>query len=128
MSLTVVSWNVLADAYIKPEYYPHVDPALLVAGARTQAIVEQVVTFKAEVVCLQEVEPALVAALKARGLTVHYARKRGRPDGCAIVSTLPAGDLRTVTFSDGAPARADSGHVALFATIADMTIATTHLR
>ncbi|HEX4385665.1 MAG TPA: endonuclease/exonuclease/phosphatase family protein [Myxococcales bacterium] len=126
--MIVVSWNVLADAYLRPEYYRRVDPALLVKGARTQAIVEKVIGFEAEVVCLQEAEPALVEALRARQLTVHFAQKHGRPDGSAIVSKLTAENIRALHYDDGAPDRAGSGHVALLATIAGLTIASTHLR
>jgi endonuclease/exonuclease/phosphatase family metal-dependent hydrolase len=123
----IVSWNVLADAYLRPEYYRRVDPALLIKGTRTQPIVEKVSGFEG-IVCLQEVEPALVEALRQRGLTVHFAQKRGKPDGCAIVSSRAADGVRALHYGDGAPDRADSGHVALLAELAGLTIASTHLR
>jgi endonuclease/exonuclease/phosphatase family metal-dependent hydrolase len=117
---------VLADAYIRATYYPRTDPALLRRGARTQAIVDRIERDPAEVFCLQEVEPALVTAALERlaGWDVHYEQKPGKPDGCAILARpgVAIADVRGLLFGDG------SGHVALFATVAGVRIATTHLR
>jgi endonuclease/exonuclease/phosphatase family metal-dependent hydrolase len=127
-----MSWNVLADAYIRPAYYPAVDPALLRPGARTQAIADLVDASDADVACLQEVEPAVLRAL-ARW-DVHHAKKRGKPDGCVIAARRRAviEEVRTFAFADGAPDREDSGHVALIAIAsiggARVQLATTHLR
>jgi mRNA deadenylase 3'-5' endonuclease subunit Ccr4 len=131
----LVSWNVLADAYVQPSYYPAVDPALLARGARTAAIVAQLAASGADVACLQEAEPTLVDALRAAGgWDVHYASKRGRPDGLAVLArgAVRVADVRTLVFADGAPDRDDSGHIALCATLIDgalrCELATTHLR
>ena len=127
-----MSWNVLADAYIKPTYYPAVDPALLRPGARTRAIVDRIDTSDADVACLQEVEPAVLHALTRWDL--RRAQKRGKPDSCVIAARRRAAitDVRTIAFADGAPDRADSGHVALIAIVslggARVQLATTHLR
>lgn len=133
--LRLVSWNVLADSYIRSSFYPRTDPALLAPGARTHAIVRCLADSVAEVACLQEVEPPLIEAIeRAGGWIVHVAWKRGRPDGCALLArrgaTLDA--VRALAYSDGGPDRADSGHVALVASAragaASFQIATTHLR
>ena len=131
----LITWNVLADAYVKPQYFPRVDPALLAPGVRTPPIVAALAAGPADVVCLQEVEPATVEAIRATGgWDVHFASKIGRPDGCAILARRAArlSDVRTLAFADGAPDRTDSGHVALVATVhgaaQPLQLATTHLR
>lgn len=133
--IRLLSWNVLADAYIRARFYPRVDPALLAPGARTHAIVRYLVEGDADVACLQEIEPPLIDAIdRAGGWTVHAAMKPGKADGCAIVArrgaTLDA--VRRIAYADGAPDRRDSGHIALLAMLragqATYQIATTHLR
>lgn len=127
-----MSWNVLADAYVRPAYYPAVPPALLRPGARTQAIADLIEASDADVACLQEVEPPVLRAL-ARW-DVRHAPKAGKPDGCVIAARRGAviEEVRTLAFADGAPDREDSGHVALIAIVsiagARVQIATTHLR
>jgi mRNA deadenylase 3'-5' endonuclease subunit Ccr4 len=65
---------VLADAYVRASYYPRSDPALLRRGARTQAIVDHLVRDPADVFCLQEVEPALIAAASRNRASPTAAR------------------------------------------------------
>lgn len=62
--LTLLSWNVLADPYVRRGYYPSTPPALLAPGARTRAIVDRLVRSAAALICLQEVEPPVFAALR----------------------------------------------------------------
>jgi endonuclease/exonuclease/phosphatase family metal-dependent hydrolase len=132
MRWCLMSWNVLADAYIRPHFYPAVDPALLRPGARTRAIADLIEASDADVACLQEVEPAVLGALP--GWDVRHAKKRGKPDGVAIAARRRAAieEVRTLAFADGAPDREDSGHVAVIAIVAlaglRVQIATTHLR
>lgn len=130
-----MTWNVLADAYVKPQYFPSCDPALLVPGVRTRPILSHVAACPADVVCLQEIEPQVVQAFRDTGAwDVHFASKIGRPDGCAILArrAVRLANVRTVEFRDGAPDRQDSGHVALAATVqveqGELQIATTHLK
>jgi endonuclease/exonuclease/phosphatase family metal-dependent hydrolase len=120
---------VLADAYVRSEYFPRADPAHLQRGVRTSAIIEAIGEL-GDVVCLQEAEPALVEAIAAArgGWTVRYAQKRGKPDGVAIVARpgVALTDVDTIVYADG------TGHVALVATIRvgarDVRLATTHVR
>jgi mRNA deadenylase 3'-5' endonuclease subunit Ccr4 len=125
----LVSWNVLADAYIQRRFYPHSPEPVLVSGARTGAIVELLAQSAADLACLQEVEPPLVEALAQRGgWRVEYAPKRGKPDGIAMLARgrVTLSDVTTVAFGDG------SGHVALLATVHAgelvCRVATSHLR
>lgn len=65
---------------------------------------------------------------------MHYAQKRGKPDGCAVLArrTAMLEGVRTIEFEDGVPDRANSGHVALIATVRvgddRCRVATTHVR
>jgi mRNA deadenylase 3'-5' endonuclease subunit Ccr4 len=131
----LMSWNVLADAYIQPRFYPRVDPALLVPAARTQSIIDYLDTSDADVACLQEIEPALVAALEHAGeWRVHFMQKRGKPDGVAVLARrgVVVEGMRGFEFEDGVPDRPNSGCIALIASLrldeGRCRIATTHIK
>lgn len=134
--MRLVTWNILADAYIRADYYPRSDPHLLTWGARTAAVLDAIEAEPADLFCLQEVEPRFITTARKRlvGWTVCFETKRGKPDGIAMLArpAVPLEDLRAIVFADGAPDREDSGHVALLATIQigslPVRIATTHLR
>jgi endonuclease/exonuclease/phosphatase family metal-dependent hydrolase len=111
---TLLSWNVLADAYVRAAHYPQTPAHLLAGGARTAAIVERLAACHADVICLQEAEPPLVDAARARleRYGLWYLRKRGgKPDGCAtFVRGLAVQSVEEIVYADGDP---PSGHVAL---------------
>lgn len=125
--LTVVSWNVLAGAYVKPEWYPYTAPELLDPASRDARVVEAVAGLSAaDAICLQELEEPTFAALVA-GLDAfegRLVRKRGKPDGCAIFvrRALGAPEFRELVYGDG------TGHVAAAAVVGGIGIATTHLK
>lgn len=131
MKIDLVSWNVLADAYVRPGYFPRTPDRLLAPGARVAKILEKVVGTGADVLCLQEVEPGLVAAIEGLGaFDVRYLQKgRGKPDGCALVTrraTVVVEEVRELAYPDG------SGHVALLARVRTgdcvLGVATTHVK
>ncbi|MEP7123447.1 MAG: endonuclease/exonuclease/phosphatase family protein [Byssovorax sp.] len=137
--LTVLSWNVLSDAYVRPGYFPHTDPALLAPGVRTPRIVARLVALAPDVVCLQEVEPALFEAVRAAlaplGFSGRFLQKRRKPDGCATFvrrAALAIESFQEMAYPDGAPDRADSGHVALLSVLhasgQRIGVANTHLK
>lgn len=144
MQLTVVTYNVLAQAYTDPSYYPHLDPADLAPERRQPVLLDQLVQLAqqgAQVILLQEVEPALHQRLEPRlrslGYQGVYAQKgAGRPDGCATFyhEQLALRDQRVLRYADGVAGRADSGHLALILSLmhpahpAPLRIANTHLR
>lgn len=80
----VASWNVLADAFARPDWFPGVDPALLAPGARHDGIARVLDRMDVDVVLLQEAEPALLDALVGWG-GVEFAQRPGKPDGCAVL-------------------------------------------
>lgn len=128
--LCLVTWNVLAEAYVQRRFYPSSPQAVLERGGRTRAIVEYLAASTADLACLQEVEPPLIEAVRRANdwRDVEYAPKRGKPDGVALLARRRAKlrDLATLAFDDG------SGHVALLATVSagglTCRVATTHLR
>ena len=128
--LRVVSWNVLADAYVRDEYYPRSAPSVFDRAARRKRVVERLESYaSADVLCLQEVDGALFAAAEeALGDTSgRHFKKRGRGEGCAIfVSKARAAsaelEWRELAYSDM------SGHVALGVSFAGLTVVTTHLK
>ena len=132
--LRVVSWNVLADAYVRDEYYPRSDPSVFDRAARRKRVVERLCRYQreeaaADVLCLQEVDGALFgAAEEALGdFSGRHFKKRGRGEGCAIFvrNARAASDeleWREIVYADM------SGHVALGVSFAGLTVVTTHLK
>lgn len=87
-SFRIASYNVLADSYVKPQWYPDVDPEVLRWDRRKFALAERVVRLDADIICLQEAEADAYALLelnlRTKGYDGVYAKKgRDRPDGCA---------------------------------------------
>lgn len=125
--MRVISWNVLADAYVRREYFPRTPDALLEPSARRAAVAERAAALDPDVLCLQEVEAPLFEALQRR-LTEHvgcWARKgRAKPDGCAVFVRAALGPVtdERLEFEDG------TGHVALLVRLPALGVATTHLR
>jgi len=123
MDLRVATWNVLCDAYVEPEYFPHTPAAILDPDRRRAALLDRIRSLDVDILCLQEVDAGLAAAIRAVGLDGRYAPKGGgKPDGCATVSRLPVRSERTLAYADG------SGHVALFVELDGVTVANTHLK
>ena len=88
LPLAVASYNVLADAYVRPERYAGVPLVALDFMSREPLLLRRVAGLGADVVCLQEVEhalyPTLEDYLRPQGYVGHYARKgNNKPDGCA---------------------------------------------
>jgi len=79
---------VLAEALCDPDRFADVDPAALHPGRRRAAVVAVVVRWVAavDVVCLQEVDDALCAALEEAGLWVDVAVHDDGVHGVAVVA------------------------------------------
>jgi len=121
MPLSAVTYNVLASAYIRRAWYPRTSPLVLDPAWRVPALVQHVANFKADLICLQEVEPETFAALRISlgeaGLAGQYASKGAqRPDGLAIFyrrEKLALASTRVLAYADGMGAEPDSGYIAL---------------
>src|SRR5918999_4186303 len=121
MSFTVATYNVLASAYIQRAHYPRTPAMVLNPAWRVPALVQYISRLKADILCLQEVEPETFVALRTSlgetGYGAQYARKYARrPEGCAIFYKQNAFELlgaHVIAYADGAGAAPDTGHIAL---------------
>jgi mRNA deadenylase 3'-5' endonuclease subunit Ccr4 len=120
MAITIVSCNVLANSYIRPEWYPRTPARVLDWSRRRPALVEHVAAQSADVICLQEVEADLFDALEERlaplGYAGRYLQKAGKPDGCATFFRSNRCEWRAEHhwyYRDGRGSQPDSGHLAL---------------
>ncbi len=120
-TICVVSYNILADAHIRTEWYPDTPAKLLWWEHRKNRLVKRIRDFSADLVCLQEVEPHvfefLETILKPDGYCGVYAQKGNhKPDGCATflkTASIVLADYQTIYYSDRAGGDLHSGHLAL---------------
>jgi endonuclease/exonuclease/phosphatase family metal-dependent hydrolase len=121
--MRVVSYNVLADGYVRRSYYPLTPPELLEPGRRRAALVRHILALGADILCLQEVEPATLAALGGAPLV---AQKRGKPDAVATLVGRPVAAHAVLEYPDA------TGHVALLVAVEDggglIGVANTHVK
>ncbi len=133
--IVVASWNVLAAAYVRADWFPFSSEADLDPERRFAAVVERAAGLDADVLCLQEVERPCFEALRARleplGYSGHLGMKgHGKPDGCAAFirtdGAIRVVAVERVAFDDG------TGHLALIAELEvagrAVSIAGTHLK
>ncbi len=94
---SVVTYNVLAQAYLYQERY-HRSPAEAIdADRRRRQVVSRIALADADLLCLQELEPDVCQAVSARLATNHgwaYARRGQRPEGVAIFARRSSFDWR----------------------------------
>lgn len=127
--LRCATFNVLADAYLGYGDYSHVDPALLVPGARLDALVRQVngpLLGGVDIIGLQEADRSLVEAFEddERWQTLWSPKRRNKPDGCLtlVKNNVEIADYNSFSYSD------ESGHVFQIVQIGHVAIANTHLK
>ncbi len=138
--MRLVSFNVLADSYVRPEWYTDTDKALLGSGQRLPALKSLVASLAADVICLQEMESncfdSLASFLKARNYGGCLMLKgQGKPDGCAVfynTRTLAEPVMARFDYEDEGPGRKRSGHLVQIATFtlggSVMGVANTHIK
>lgn len=139
-SFRIASYNILANSYIQPAWYPGVDPGVLRWSWRGPALAEKILTLDADVICLQEVEQEsfdeLCARLGAKSYSGVFAKKgQGKPDGCAVFHrpcALKFNGSEAFYYHDGLAGAPDTGHLAQIATFESETgvikVAGTHLK
>ncbi len=128
----MVSYNILADAYIKPGRYDHVPQEALDPTARRALLLKRLLAFSADVYALQEVEPTAFEAI-ASTLGEEYwsdlVLKKDRPEGCALFvrrALEPNALAPVITHFENKPQVA--GVVQLRFGALSVHIANTHLR
>jgi endonuclease/exonuclease/phosphatase family metal-dependent hydrolase len=135
VTFSLTTYNVLAPSYVNPDWYPGVPAAILAPAARLPALVRHVAATGSDVICLQEVEPALLGLLKDElepdGYVCQFAWKGGdKPDGCATFTRAKT-RARVIRYADGRGGRR-SGHMALVVELEHegrpLTIASTHVK
>jgi len=123
MPFSALTYNVLANAYVRRAWYPR-SPALVLDPVwRIPALVQHIASSDADLLCLQEVEPETFVALRTflggRGFAGHPARKGARrPDGLAIffrTEKFALVNARVLAYTDGQGTESDSGYIALIA-------------
>lgn len=119
VELRVASYNILADAYVKPEWFPHTPADIFEPRRRQEALARRILGLDVDIVCLQEVESESFAALQ-RALEPHgyvgvlALKQQGRPDGCAVFHRMErCQGHRAHYFKDRLEDGRVSGHLAL---------------
>ena len=64
MAFIVATWNILATAYIRREFYPKTPRHVLDPAWRVPALVCRAAALAVDILCLQEVEALAFAALQ----------------------------------------------------------------
>ncbi|XP_030478968.2 carbon catabolite repressor protein 4 homolog 4 [Cannabis sativa] len=87
-TFTLVSYNILAQAYVKSSYFPHSPSPCLRWKARSQAVLTVLKNLGADFLCLQEVdeyESFYKANMEKNGYSSIYIQRSGQKrDGCGI--------------------------------------------
>jgi endonuclease/exonuclease/phosphatase family metal-dependent hydrolase len=139
MPFSIASYNLLADAYMNPAWYPRTPPEVMAPAHRWPALAERIARLGADVVCLQEVQHGSYRAIHARltdlGYEGVFIRKgAGKPDGCATFVRTDGGGLgevKAIHYADGR-GTPDSGHLVLVVLVErerhPIAVANTHLK
>lgn len=140
MPIVAATYNVLASAYIKPEWYPFTPPELLDSKHRLAALTKRLIELEADLLCLQEVDRETFDVVRRSLTQLGYAgalamKGQGRPDGCSIfvrATALTLHRTRRFEYDDVVGGRPASGHVAQLAVLdlggRRLGVANTHLK
>jgi mRNA deadenylase 3'-5' endonuclease subunit Ccr4 len=120
LSFSLASYNILASAFIQRARYARTPALVLDPAWRVPALAQHISALASDILCLQEVETDVFAALKSRlsprGHAGLYARKSGgSPDGCATFyrqDFLKPVVENVIRFADGGNAESDTGNIA----------------
>jgi mRNA deadenylase 3'-5' endonuclease subunit Ccr4 len=123
--MKIATYNVLADAYTGYGDYSHVDPKLLVPGARRSLIVEQINDLRADIVGIQEADKDIVLEFeKDESWQTFWTPKRHKPDGCLTLvnNKIKVTDFKSYKYND------ESGHVFQILQIGQIAVINTHIK
>ncbi len=140
MSFIVTTYNVLANRYIRPEYYPHTPSNVLDPPSRRARLVAYIEQLHSDIFCLQEMEPEVFTALRDRLARQGYwgelvMKGEGKPDGCALFFNRQRFELSRSFRLDYLATAIDeplTGHIAQIVMLQEGTrglaVANTHLK
>jgi len=84
-SFSVVSYNILADCWVKPEWYEYTPADCRTSLQRHDRLMAELDVLDGDIICLQEVgvdyEPVLTGELEKQGYVGEYCRHVGQGDG-----------------------------------------------
>jgi endonuclease/exonuclease/phosphatase family metal-dependent hydrolase len=87
--LELVTWNILADHYIRPEFYPHTPSSYLNPATRHPMLLAAISAQDADLYCLQEVEQTMfdtiLEVMQPLGWQGQLAVKDGHREGVALL-------------------------------------------
>ncbi len=86
IDFSAATYNILADAYVRPDRYRNCLPEALEPRRRRALLLDRIAALDVDLLLLQEVEPAAHQAIAQRleGHVGVYAQRQGRPDGASI--------------------------------------------
>jgi endonuclease/exonuclease/phosphatase (EEP) superfamily protein YafD len=118
VTFTAVTYNVLAQSFVRRDRYPLSEPEALDATRRHALLLQRLEGLDADLLCLQELEPAMNDAVRERFEASHhvaYAPRTSRPDGLAILARRAGFDWLGHDVLRFAPNRTRDGGPALIA-------------
>ncbi|KAK1696884.1 hypothetical protein QYE76_013581 [Lolium multiflorum] len=84
----LVSYNILAQVYVKSAFFPHSPSASLKWKARSKAVLAELKSFQADLMCIQELdeyETFYKKNMESSGYSSIYVQRSGdKRDGCGI--------------------------------------------
>lgn len=133
-SISVVTYNILAQAYVFADRYPRSRAEDLAAAPRRARLLDHLASFDADVYCIQEAEPDSFAAIRERlgsGYWSMLELRAGKPDGCARTARSSVARVEKSEVIHYRAHDRDGDQVAVIAHLATprpLAIACTHLR
>jgi mRNA deadenylase 3'-5' endonuclease subunit Ccr4 len=86
-NFSAATYNILADAYVRPDRYRGCLPEALASGPRRALLLDRIAALDVDLLMLQEVEPAVHQAITQRlgeDYVGVFAQRHGRPDGASL--------------------------------------------
>uniref|UniRef100_A0A0D9WG34 Endonuclease/exonuclease/phosphatase domain-containing protein n=1 Tax=Leersia perrieri TaxID=77586 RepID=A0A0D9WG34_9ORYZ len=84
----LVSYNILAQVYVKSSFFPHSPSACLKWKARSKAVLSELKSFEADLMCIQELDEYDTFYKKnmenSGYASIYIQRSRDKRDGCGI--------------------------------------------
>ncbi|KAL9263585.1 Carbon catabolite repressor protein 4 homolog 4-like protein [Drosera capensis] len=104
---SMVSYNILAQVYVKSAFFPHSPSACLKWKQRSQAVLSLLKNLEADFLCLQEVDEYYEfykAKMEQTGYTGIYVQRNGQKrDGCGVFYKNDVAELvlhETIEYND----------------------------